>query len=180
MKVISEHLNGLKLIKLDIFSDDRGFFTERFSKNKFDSIGVPSNYIQDNFSRSKAGVVRGLHFQRSPNQAKLVGCTRGKILDVAVDIRKDSKTFGEHFSVELTGENGLMLYVPAGFAHGFAALEESDVMYKVDGLYNKEGEGGIIYNDAAININWGIKHPIVSDKDLKLGPWKEYLIYPVF
>jgi dTDP-4-dehydrorhamnose 3,5-epimerase len=180
MKVISEHLNGLKLIKLDIFSDNRGFFSERFAKHKFDAIGVPSNYIQDNFSRSKAGVIRGLHFQKNPDQAKLVGCTRGKIMDVAVDIRKSSKTFGQHFAVELSDENGLMLYIPAGFAHGFAALTEADVMYKVDGGYNKEGEGGIIFNDADININWGVNNTIVSDKDLTLPSWRDYLKNPVF
>ena len=180
MKIISEHLNGLKVIQLDIFSDNRGFFTERFSKNKFDSAGIPSNYVQDNFSHSKAGVIRGLHFQTNPDQAKLVGCTSGKILDVAVDIRKNSKSFGKHFSIELTGENGLMLYIPAGFAHGFAALTEADVTYKVDGGYNKDGEGGIIFNDADINIKWGVNNPIVSDKDLKLSTWKDYLKNPAF
>jgi dTDP-4-dehydrorhamnose 3,5-epimerase len=180
MKIISEHLNGLKLIQLDIFNDDRGFFVERYAEKKFASIGLPTNFVQDNFSHSKAGVIRGLHFQRSPDQAKLVGCTRGKILDVAVDIRKDSKTFGKYFAVQLSGTNGQMLYVPAGFAHGFSALEESDVLYKVDGLYNKEGEGGIIYNDADININWGVKTPIVSGKDLQLGTFQAYKQKPVF
>ncbi len=180
MKVISEHLNGLKLIQLQHFADERGFFTERYSKSKYDAAGIPSNYVQDNFSRSKAGVIRGLHFQRNPDQAKLVSCTNGKIIDVAVDIRVGSKTFGEHFAVELTGENGLMLYIPAGFAHGFAAITEADVLYKVDGEYNKNGEGGIIYNDAILNIDWGVKYPNVSEKDLKLQSWKDYLKNPVF
>lgn len=180
MRVINEPLPGLKLIELQIFSDERGFFVERFKKAQFDAIGVPSNYVQDNFSQSNAGVVRGLHFQRNPDQAKLVGCVSGKIIDVAVDIRKGSKTFGEHFAVELSAESGRLLYIPAGFAHGFSALTDAGVMYKVDGGYNKEGEGGIIYNDATLNINWGIKHPIVSEKDLKLPHWKDYLKNPVF
>ncbi len=180
MKVISEHFDGLKLIQLQQFADNRGFFTERFAKSKFEAAGIPSNYVQDNFSHSKAGVIRGLHFQRNPDQAKLVGCTNGKIIDVAVDIRIGSKTFGKYFSVELTSENGLMLYIPAGFAHGFAAITDADVMYKVDGEYNKEGEGGIIYNDGVLNIDWGIKYPIVSEKDLKLNSWKDYLNNPVF
>jgi dTDP-4-dehydrorhamnose 3,5-epimerase len=180
MKIISEHLNGLNLIQLDIFSDNRGFFTERFSESKFKKIGLPTNFVQDNFSHSRAGVIRGLHFQKNPDQAKLVGCTNGKILDVAVDIRAGSKTFGKYFSVELSGENGLMLYVPAGFAHGFAAITEADVTYKVDGEYNRDGEGGIIYNDSGLGIDWEIKNPIVSEKDLKLASWKDYLKQPVF
>jgi dTDP-4-dehydrorhamnose 3,5-epimerase len=180
MKIVSEHLDGLKLVQLDIFSDNRGFFVERYTEKKFRDIGLPTNFVQDNFSHSKEGVVRGLHFQRNPDQAKLVGCTSGKIIDVAVDIRKDSKTFGQHFAVELSGENGLMLYVPAGFAHGFAAITEADVLYKVDGLWSKEGEGGIIFNDAIVNIDWGVKYPIVSEKDLKLPSWSDYLKNPVF
>lgn len=180
MRLISEHLNGLKLIQLDIFEDERGFFTERYSIKKFEELGLPTNFVQDNFSHSEAGVLRGLHFQKNPDQAKLVGCTNGKILDVAVDIRKNSKTFGKYFSVELSGKNGLILYIPAGFAHGFAALTEADVLYKVDSKYNKEGEGGIKFDDAILNIDWGIKYPLVSDKDLKLTGWKEYNKNPKF
>jgi len=180
MKIISEHLNGLKLIQLDVFKDDRGFFAERFSEKKFEAIGLPTNFVQDNFSHSAAGVIRGLHFQKAPDQAKLVGCTNGKILDVAVDIRKDSKSFGEYFSVELSGDNGLMLYIPAGFAHGFAAMLDADVMYKVDGIYNRLGEGGIRYDDPALNIEWGVKYANVSPKDKELPSWKDYLKAPVF
>jgi len=180
MKIIDEALNGLKLIQLDSFADERGFFTERFVKSKFDAIGVPSHYIQDNFSFSKAGVIRGLHYQRNPDQAKLVGCTRGRILDVAVDIREASPTFGEYFAVELSGDNGRMLYVPAGFAHGFCAIEDSDVMYKVDGVYNREGEGGIIYNDAEIGIKWPDMKTTVSAKDKELPNFAEYKMKQVF
>jgi dTDP-4-dehydrorhamnose 3,5-epimerase len=180
MQIISEHLNGLKLLKLEIYKDERGFFVERYSEKKFKEIGLPTNFIQDNFSRSRAGVVRGLHYQKSPDQAKLVGCLSGKILDVAVDIRKNSPTFGKHYSVELSAENGLVLYIPAGFAHGFSALTDADVMYKVDGLYNKAGEGGIIYNDADININWQVQNPIVSEKDKHLQSFKAYSQNPLF
>lgn len=180
MKVISEHLNGLKVVKLDLFNDDRGFFVERYSEKKFKEAGLPVNFVQDNFSHSKANVIRGLHYQRNPDQAKLVGCTRGRILDVAVDIRKDSKTFGQHFAIELSGENGLMLFVPAGFAHGFAALTEADVSYKVDGLYSPAGDGGIIFNDKDININWGVKDPLVSAKDKALQSFANYKNNPVF
>jgi dTDP-4-dehydrorhamnose 3,5-epimerase len=180
MQIISEHLNGLKLLKLEIYKDERGFFVERYSEKKFKEIGLPINFIQDNFSRSRAGVVRGLHYQKSPDQAKLVGCLSGKILDVAVDIRKNSPTFGKHYSVELSAENGLVLYIPAGFAHGFSALTDADVMYKVDGLYNKAGEGGIVYNDADINVDWQVKNPIVSGKDQELQSFKTYSQNPVF
>lgn len=180
MQIISEHLNGLKLLKLEIYKDERGFFVERYSEKKFKEIGLPINFIQDNFSHSRAGVVRGLHYQKSPDQAKLVGCLSGKILDVALDIRKNSPTFGKHYSVELSAENGLVLYVPAGFAHGFSAITDAGVMYKVDGLYNKAGEGGIIYNDADINIDWQVKNPIVSGKDQELQSFKAYSQQPVF
>lgn len=180
MHIVNEPLPGLKLIQLDIFKDDRGFFVERYSEKKYRDIGLPTNFLQDNFSRSVEGVVRGLHYQANPDQAKLVGCTNGKILDVAVDIRKDSKTYGKHFAVELTGENGLMLFVPAGFAHGFAALTEADVLYKVDALWNKAGEGGIKYDDPILNINWGIKYPVVSEKDAKLPDFADYMKNPVF
>ncbi len=180
MKIVDEYLNGLKVIKADIFSDNRGFFMERFSAAKFEALGLPSVFVQDNFSRSKAGVVRGLHYQKNPDQAKLVSCTSGRIIDVAVDIRKDSGSFGKHFSIELSDENGLMLYIPAGFAHGFAALTDADVMYKVDGLYSKTGEGGIKYDDAALGIDWGTRYAIASDRDLALPDWKSYLKNPVF
>ncbi len=180
MKVTDLEIKGLKLIELKLWHDDRGFFTERFVKSKFEEAGIKNNFIQDNHSHSKAGVVRGLHYQKSPDQAKLVGCIKGRILDVAVDIRKDSPTFGKHYKVELSDKNGLMLLVPAGFAHGFSALTECDVIYKVDGGYNPQGEGGIIYNDKELNIDWGISNNIVSEKDLKLQSFAEYKNNPVF
>lgn len=180
MKIVDEALNGLKLIQFNIYKDSRGFFAERYSQREFERLGIKYNFVQDNFSRSAAGVIRGLHYQRDPDQAKLVGCTRGKILDVAVDIRKDSPTFGKHYSVELTDENGLMLMIPAGFAHGFCAITDADVFYKVDGFYNSNTEGGLVYNDPTLNIMWPVAKPIVSDKDQELATYAEYSKQPVF
>ncbi len=177
VKVIEAPIKGLKIIELDIYKDDRGFFVERYNKKKFQELNLPIDYIQDNFSRSMPNVIRGLHYQNNPNQAKLVGCTSGKILDIAVDIRKNSSTFGKHFSIELSSDNAKLLYIPAGFAHGFCVIgnTSADVIYKVDALYSKEGEGGIAYNDPDLNINWPIKNPIISDKDQKLQSFKEYV-----
>ncbi len=181
MKIIKEPLEGLKLIQLDVYKDNRGFFCERYSESKFKNIGLPAHYVQDNFSHSQANVVRGLHYQKNPDQAKYVMCLHGKIIDIAVDIRKNSKTFGKHFAVELTPDNGLALFIPAGFAHGFACIEASDVLYKVDGVYNRQGEGGIIYNDKELALDWGIKGVvIVSDKDLVMQSFAEYKNNPAF
>jgi dTDP-4-dehydrorhamnose 3,5-epimerase len=178
MKITNTFIEGLKVVELDIYKDSRGFFVERFNKKSFQEIGIPCEYIQDNFSQSSPGVIRGLHYQNNPSQAKLVGCVRGNIWDVAVDIRKDSPTFGQYFGIELSGENGKLLYIPAGFAHGFCVLgnELADVSYKVDGIYNKAGEGGIIYNDPTLKIDWPVKNPIVSDKD-KLLPEFNQLVF---
>ena len=173
MKIIAQPLNGLFLLEKKIFADDRGFFTESFKQTL--ELG---NFVQDNHSRSKPGVVRGLHYQRNPDQAKLVSCIRGKIYDVAVDIRTSSPTFGQHFGVIL--DETKMLYIPAGFAHGFAAMEESDVLYKVDGYYNAAGEGSIRFDDAELKIDWQVTNPIVSEKDLKAGSFAEYKNNPVF
>jgi dTDP-4-dehydrorhamnose 3,5-epimerase len=178
MKITNTFIEGLKVVELDIYKDSRGFFVERFNKKSFQEIGIPCEYIQDNFSQSSPGVIRGLHYQNNPSQAKLVGCVRGNIWDVAADIRKDSPTFGQYFGIELSGENGKLLYIPAGFAHGFCVLgnELADVSYKVDGIYNKAGEGGIIYNDPTLKIDWPVKNPIVSDKD-KLLPEFNQLVF---
>jgi len=180
MKIIDEPLPGVKLISFDVFKDSRGFFAERYSQRKFELLGLQYEFVQDNFSHSAAGVVRGLHYQTEPEQVKLVGCVSGKILDVVVDIRKDSPSFGKHYSVELSGDNGLMLLVPSGFAHGFAAITEADVFYKVDGFYNPKTEGGLVYNDPELGIKWPGGKAIVSDKDLKLPAFAEYKRMPVF
>ncbi len=176
MKVVNTAIQDLKVIELDIHKDSRGFFVERFNKKIFADNGIPCEYIQDNFSRSLPRVIRGLHYQNNPSQAKLVGCTRGRIWDVAVDIRKNSATFGKYFGIELSGDNGKLLYIPAGFAHGFSVLgdEMADVTYKVDGSYNKAGEGGIIYNDVDLNIKWPVGNIIISDKDAALQSFAKY------
>lgn len=182
MKIHDTELEGLKVIELKVFGDDRGFFTERFVEQRFKDKGINNNFIQDNHSRSASGVIRGLHYQKNPDQAKLVSCISGRILDVAVDIRKDSKTFGKHFDIELSGENGLMLLVPAGFAHGFSVISKNpaDVLYKVDGYYNPEGEGGILYNDPELNINWKVDNPEISDRDKELMSFEYYKKNPIF
>ncbi len=182
MKLHDTPLHGVKLLELDVFGDARGFFCERFSSKKFLELGLPIEFVQDNHSRSAPGVVRGLHYQRDPDQAKLVGVTRGSIWDVVVDIRAGSPTFGEHFAVELSDTNGRMLYVPAGYAHGFCVLgtELADVLYKVDGLYNPHGEGGILYDDPDLQIPWPVRITGVSARDAQLDNWERYCEDPVY
>ena len=175
MKITPTPIEGLKIIELDIYNDSRGFFVERFNKEKFEELALPTEYLQDNWSLSKPNVLRGLHYQNNPSQAKLVGCISGKIWDVAVDIRENSKTFGKHFALELNDSNGKMLYIPHGFAHGFCVLGDkpAHVIYKVDNKYNKAGEGGVIYNDKDLNIKWPVDNPLLSDKDLELPEFKK-------
>lgn len=182
MKVTSLPLQGLQLIELQVFNDSRGFFVERFNLKKFSDLGLPTEFVQDNHSRSVPGVIRGLHYQTNPTQSKLVGAIRGKIWDVAVDLRPDSPTFGKHHSVELSDSNGKLLWIPAGFAHGFCVIgdEPADVMYKVDNLYSPTGDGGIRWNDPELRIPWPVKNPIVSDKDQKLQSFAEYRAKPSF
>lgn len=182
MEILSTPFAGLKIVQLKIYHDNRGFFVERFNKKLFQDLSLPVDYFQDNHSLSSPNVIRGLHFQNNPSQAKLVGCLRGKILDVAVDIRKDSPTLGKYFSIELSAENGKLLFIPAGFAHGFAVLgnEPADVMYKVDNQFSKEGDGGIRFNDPDLKIDWQIANPIISDKDKNLPLFADYLKNPKF
>ncbi len=176
MKVTELPLEGLKLVELDVYRDDRGFFVERFHQAKFRDLGLPLDFAQDNHSRSKPGVLRGLHFQFEPPQGKLVGALRGAILDVAVDIRPDSPSFGEHYKVELSADNGLLLWIPAGFAHGFYVLgdEEADVLYKVDGLYNPKSDSGIRWDDPELKIPWPNPKPLLSAKDQQLMSFADY------
>lgn len=176
MIVSQTPIADLLVVDLEIHHDDRGFFVERYNQQKFYNLGLPTKYFQDNYSISKPGVIRGLHFQNNPSQAKLVGCVSGKILDVAVDIRKESPTFGKHFSIELSAFNGKMLYIPEGFAHGFSVIgnESAGVLYKVNNQYSKNGEGGIIFDDADLNIDWRVKNPNLSKKDLELQTFKQY------
>lgn len=176
MKVSDCPIKGLKIVELDVYGDARGFFVERYSKARFAEAGLPTDYLQDNHSRSAPGVLRGLHYQANPAQGKLVGVTRGAVWDVAVDIRPDSPTYGQHHGVELTGENGRLFWIPEGFAHGFCVLgdEPVDMLYKVTGLYNKAGEGGILYNDPDLSLDWPLKNPQLSDRDKNLISFAEY------
>lgn len=178
MQAITCPLEGLLLVELNVHGDSRGFFVERFNEQKFADFGLPTQFSQDNHSRSAPGVLRGLHYQHGPAQGKLVGVTKGKVWDVAVDIRPNSPTFGYYYGVELSDTNGLLFWIPPGFAHGFCVLgdEPADMLYKVTGLYNPAGEGGISYDDPDIGINWPISDPTVSDRDARLVSFKEYTL----
>jgi dTDP-4-dehydrorhamnose 3,5-epimerase len=161
---------GLVLIEPKTFSDERGFFVEIYKHSEFLNAGVPEHFVQDNFSRSVKGVLRGLHYQKDPRaQGKLVRCMKGSIFDVAVDIRKGSPTYARWAGKELSEKNSLMLYVPAGFAHGFLTLTETaEVLYKCTAEYAPSDDRGIIWNDPDINIAWGETTPLLSPKDGRL------------
>jgi len=165
------------LIKPRVFEDERGFFMETYKKSDFEKAGIKGEFIQDNHSKSKYGVLRGLHFQKEPYaQAKIVRCIRGVIYDVAVDLRKDSPTFGEYVGVILSEYNKYQLYIPRGFAHGFVVLSDvAEVAYKVDNVYAPDYEGGLIWNDPDVDIQWPIEDPILSEKDKKWPTLKELI-----
>ena len=171
MKVFKTEIEGPKIIEPRVFSDSRGYFLETFSKRIFEEEVAKVDFIQDNESSSSYGVIRGLHFQRPPHcQAKLVRCVKGRVLDVAVDIRLGSPTFGKHVSVELSEDNHLQFFIPHGFAHGFSVLSEHAIFqYKCDDYYHPELEGGISLLDKSLDIDWRIdaSKAILSDKDLK-------------
>lgn len=158
---------GIVLVEPASFGDERGLFREQYKHSDFVRAGIPEHFVQDNVSRSVRNVLRGLHYQLNPKaQGKLVACLRGSIFDVAVDIRKGSPSYGRWIGRELTGENSLMLYVPAGFAHGFLTLSETaEVLYKCTEEYAPSHDRGIIWNDPQINISWGVDAPLLSDKD---------------
>jgi dTDP-4-dehydrorhamnose 3,5-epimerase len=170
MPFIDTGIPGLLVYEPKVFADNRGFFYESYNMQTFLQQGIDIQFVQDNQSKSSYGVIRGLHFQNPPYaQSKLVRALVGRILDVAVDIRRGSPTYGKVFSIELSAENKKQLFIPAGFAHGFSVLSEiAEVLYKCDNYYNKESEGSIIYNDPALAIDWQIPPggEIVSDKDL--------------
>ena len=181
MQIENTPIEGLKIIKLDLHGDDRGFFVEKFKLSKFKEFGLPTDFVQENHSKSSPNVIRGLHYQFNPKQEKLVGCTSGKIFDVAVDIRKNSATLGKSFGVIL--DQATLFWIPAGFAHGFCAMgsETADLYYKITGgEYNASGEGGIMWNDPDLNINWWIENPIISNRDKNQQSFKEYLQNPKF
>jgi dTDP-4-dehydrorhamnose 3,5-epimerase len=182
-KKIQTDIEGLYIVEPTVFGDDRGFFMETWNKKDFLEIGLDLEFVQDNHSKSKKGVLRGLHFQRKNSQGKLVRCIKGKVYDVAVDLRSNSKTFGKYYGIELTEENKLMFYIPEGFAHGYLALtEEVEFLYKATNYYSPEYESGIIWNDEDINVEWplkkyGIKEEdlILSEKDKKLQTFRQYV-----
>ena len=178
MKFVNTPIEGLVIIEPTLFGDDRGYFSESYNKKKFEKAIGKISFVQDNESKSSKGVLRGLHFQKPPYaQAKLVRCIEGKVLDVAVDIRDGSETYGQYVSVELTGENKKQVFIPRGFAHGFLVLSESAIFaYKVDNSYAPTHDAGIRWDDSLLNIQWGVSESdvLVSEKDAKLPFFLEF------
>ncbi len=167
MKIITTPIKDLLIIEPKIFNDERGFFFESYNKKTLASLGFVNAFLQDNISISKKGVLRGLHFQHPPfDQGKLVNVLMGAVLDIAVDLRKSSPTYGQHFTIELNSKNNLLFYIPEGFAHGFLTLEDNTIFsYKCTNIYNKDSENGLMWNDEMLAIDWGINNPILSEKD---------------
>ncbi|WP_339068103.1 dTDP-4-dehydrorhamnose 3,5-epimerase [Fusobacterium animalis] len=182
-KKIETGIKDLFIIEPQIFEDSRGFFLESYNYNDFKELGIENLFVQDNHSKSLKGVLRGLHFQKEEySQAKLVRVLKGAVLDIVVDLRKDSETFGKYIAVELNEKNKKMFFIPRNFAHGFLTLEDNtEFFYKCDNFYNPQSEGGIIWNDSDLNINWNLKkynidesELIISEKDKKNISFKEY------
>ena len=178
MKFVNNPLERLVIIEPTLFGDYRGYFSESYNKKKFEKAIGKISFVQDNESKSSRGVLRGLHFQKPPYaQAKLVRCIEGKVLDVAVDIREGSETYGEHITVELSGENKKQVFIPRGFAHGFLVLSNSAIVsYKVDNSYAQAFDAGIRWDDSLLNIQWGVSESdvLVSEKDAKLPFFSEF------
>ena len=175
----SQHLGAIVVLKPTVMEDDRGFFFESFRADEFEKVGLPTNFIQDNHSRSSKGVIRGLHFQWDPPIGKLMRVTLGKAFLVAVDIRKNSPTLGKWFGIEVSAENKKQVWAPTGFARGFCVLSEyAEIQYKCTNIYNPKGESGIRWNDPDIGITWPVKNPILSPKDKDAQSLKEWLKRP--
>lgn len=181
MEIIKTEIEGVLIIQPKVFGDERGFFVETYNKERYQGAGIDLDFVQDNLSSSMKGVLRGLHFQKEPfAQGKLVQVIKGRVLDVAVDIRKGSPTFGQYVSIELSAENKKQFWIAPGLAHGFISLEDGTIFsYKCTNLYNPASEGGIMWNDEALKIDWklkenGIEAPIISDKDAKNMTLEEY------
>ena len=176
LKTFETPFEGLIEIQPKIWGDSRGFFLEMFQQEFYSESGISTPFVQDNLSRSVHGVLRGLHFQVNNPQGKLVTCINGQVLDVVVDLRVDSETFGQHYSVILDSEQRNQLWIPPGFAHGFSVLSESaDFFYKCTDFYAPEDEAGIMWNDTELGIDWKIKSPKVSEKDMQLPSLREVL-----
>ena len=180
MEIIKTPIQDLVIIKPRVFEDERGFFCETYNEERYHAAGITQHFVQDNQSKSSYGVVRGLHFQLAPySQAKLVSVTVGSVWDVAVDLRHNSPTFGQWYGVELTADNHLQYLIPRGFAHGFSVLSETATFtYKCDNLYHPEVDGGIMFNDPTLHIDWKIPvdQAIISDKDLKHPLLKDVIL----
>lgn len=177
MEIVETKLKGLVVIKPKVFEDARGYFFESYNKNTFAQAGLNMAFVQDNQSLSQKGVLRGLHFQNNPHaQGKLVRVITGAVFDVAVDIRKNSPTYGQWFGVELTEKNKYMMYIPEGFAHGFATLEDNTIFsYKCTNVYNKAAEDCILWNDTNLAIDWRLENPMLSEKDLQGKRFKDFV-----
>ncbi len=174
IKFTTTALPGVTIIEPQIFPDERGYFFETFQAERYHSQGLPVKFVQDNFSHSKKDVVRGLHYQLERPQGKLVNVLSGRILDIIVDIRLDSPTFGQHVAIELDDKSHKQIYIPPGFAHGFCALSDNaNVLYKCTDFYHKPSERGIIWNDPELNLPWPVKTPILSPKDLVFSKLSE-------
>jgi dTDP-4-dehydrorhamnose 3,5-epimerase len=176
MQVIPTDISGLLIIQPNVFEDNRGYFFESYNKKEFLNNEIEADFVQDNQSLSQKGVLRGLHFQSPPYaQGKLVSVIKGAVLDVAVDIRSASATYGKHVAIELNEKNKTMLWIPAGFAHGFLTLEDNTIFsYKCTNFYNRESEGSILWNDTEIGIDWRIKDPLLSEKDTNGLPLNKF------
>ncbi|MDP4281695.1 MAG: dTDP-4-dehydrorhamnose 3,5-epimerase [Bacteroidota bacterium] len=179
MEIIKTGIEGVLIIKPDVFRDERGYFFESYNKEKFHAAGLDMNFVQDNESRSRKGVIRGLHYQAPPfAQGKLVRVMNGAAIDVAVDLRKSSKTFGKWTSATLSGENKWMFWIPEGFAHGFVTQEEDTVFfYKCTNFYNRESERSIRWDDPDLAVDWGVTVPVISGKDEK-APFFRGIVSP--
>ncbi len=176
MRVERTPLEGLLILHPEVFSDARGFFFESYNEEKFRRAGVPTLWAQDNHARSVRGTLRGLHFQRGPGQAKLVRCARGRLWDVAVDIRPDSPTLGCWHAVELSEDNKTMFFIPVGFAHGYAVLSDvAETLYKCSNIYVAELEDGLRWDDPDLAIPWPVEQPIISERDRAAPSFREYL-----
>jgi dTDP-4-dehydrorhamnose 3,5-epimerase len=179
MNFVHTPFEGLIILEPRIFRDDRGYFFESFNKSDFEKQNIPFDFVQDNQSLSNKGALRGLHFQTPPfEQGKLIRVVKGSVWDIVVDIRKTSATFGKYFALELNDRTNQMLWIPPGFAHGFLTLEDQTIfLYKCTNFYNKSAESGIRYDDPDLAIQWKEKKPVLSEKDLQLQSWKEFIAH---
>jgi dTDP-4-dehydrorhamnose 3,5-epimerase len=177
LKITTNQINGILIIEPQIFRDSRGYFFESYNEEKFNEVGIDAKFVQDNQSLSQKGAIRGMHFQAPPYaQGKLVRVAQGAVMDVVVDIRKNSPTYGQSFTILLSAENQLMFWIPPGFAHGFETLIDNTLfLYKCTNGYNKASEGGLFWNDPALEIKWQTAEPIVSDKDQILPLLKDFI-----